>query len=110
MEQNPEIASSSHRLTPAEWALAAEQFELGYANCTNLAAAFGISRQAMAKGLRRSGAIKGSRVHETVEKLNRALDERDRLRSQRAADRSRNLRAWLSSVLADMERTCLATS
>lgn len=101
--------AQARRLTPVEWAVAVEQYELGYANCSSLAVAFGISRQAMMKGLRKRGAVKAARVPEVVAELHRAFDERDRLRRQWAQEKQREAGALVSALLARMNRAGAAT-
>lgn len=72
------------------------------AHCSTLSADFGISRQAMSKGLQKRGAKKSVRVADTVADLHRDLDERDRLRLARAMEYADSLGVWLTSLLAKM--------
>ena len=102
MDGIPNKTATGGRLTAAQWASAVALFELGYAHCATLAADFGISRQAMSKGLQRRGAQKASRVSETVAMLHQEFDKRDRLRSAIARENCDNLGRWLTSLLATM--------
>ena len=102
MTEVPNKTTANRRLTVAQWASAVTQFELGMAHCSTLATDFGISRQAMSKGLQKRGAKKASRVSETVAMLHREFDERDRRSLAKARDFCDTFGAWLATLLATM--------
>lgn len=52
------------RLTPAQWAEAVALWELGQVTLRDLSAKFGISEPSLSAGLKKRGAVKGSRAHE----------------------------------------------
>lgn len=60
-EPETEEAPAGKRMLPADWAAAVTEFELGRATKSDLATIYGISRQAMSKGLDARGAVGGSK-------------------------------------------------
>ena len=94
------------RLSKAEWAKVVDEYELGLGSAAQLGRKFGISGQAIWVGLKKRGAIKACRVHETIAPLIAELDRRDRARilERRAAwERSEQIHIELGNMVAALE-------
>lgn len=63
-KENKTADTKGDRLTDSEFAAAKERYELGTDNLIDLAAEFGVSRQALSGRFKRNGVVKGSRVEE----------------------------------------------
>lgn len=63
-ETLPDGEAAPRRLTDSEFTEIKEIYELGKAGLTDLAAEYGISRQALSKRFKSAGVVKGSRAHE----------------------------------------------
>lgn len=63
-------------VTQEQWDSAADRFELGLRHGNQLASELGVSAQTVMREMQRRGAIKGSRVHETVADLEALLDRK----------------------------------
>jgi hypothetical protein len=60
-------------LTPAEWAEVVTLWELGKVTLVDLSAKFGISPAGLSKGLKKRGAVKGSRAKEVGDAMAKAV-------------------------------------
>lgn len=70
---------TSKRLSPTDWAHIVTFYERGEKNLRELADQFGVSKQAISKGLKSRGIEKGSRLDEVMGEANDAArEERDR--------------------------------
>ena len=69
------------KITLEKWDEATDFFELGFVNGRDLALDFGVSPQTVMREMRRRGAKKGSRVHETVVHLEARFDREARHRA-----------------------------
>jgi hypothetical protein len=78
----------ARRLTPSDWVYAVDQYELGHCHIGQLAALFGVSRQAIWKGLKKRAAIKARRIDEHRMELLSKLDQSEAERLKREADRA----------------------
>jgi hypothetical protein len=61
--------TESKRLLPAQWEEIKELWELGTVNLADLSNRFGISKQAIHKGLKKRGVVYGSRRHEVGKRI-----------------------------------------
>ena len=69
------------KISGNQWDEATDFFELGLTNGKELALELGVSPQTVMREMRRRGAKKGSRVHETIVNIEARLDREARHRS-----------------------------
>ncbi|KAA5604422.1 hypothetical protein F1188_16315 [Roseospira marina] len=74
-ETEPGEKKTGRKLTPAQWALAVEKWELGAVRLADLSAEFGISETALSLGLKSRGATKGRRAAEHARSVSEAVSE-----------------------------------
>ena len=80
MTQKLSPPARQKRLSLSEWQSAVDLYELGHLNVRQLSEKFGVSKQAISKGLSKRGAIRGRRVAETLIEYEAYLDEKQRRR------------------------------
>lgn len=94
------------RLSHRKWASIVDLYELGEKNQSELAARFGVSAQAIHKGLKNRGAVKGCRVRENPRllQLERQLDAKARAKAaaDAAAFERMNERTEMIGALVEM--------
>lgn len=97
-------------VTPDQWDHAADLFELGLLDGKQLGAKLKVSPQTVMREMRRRGAKKGSRVHQTVANLEAFIDSKQRreavIRAQlehTKAERRAAVAAALESMIAAMQ-------
>lgn len=65
-------------IPPERWDEVADLFEVGFKHACVIAKELGVSLQTVMREMRRRGAQKGTRVHETVAELNNLIDLKQR--------------------------------
>lgn len=82
---------TTRRMTEAEWAQCVEAYELGIKGTVELAAEFGVTRQALYQRFRSNGIIEGSRAHEIKD----AVKEAAKAQAEKFAD---NRMDWIEET------------
>jgi transposase-like protein len=86
MSKKAHLPVPVRRLSPDQWASIVDLYELGQKNQRQLAELFGVSATAIHKGLKKRGAVKGSRVQEDPTLINLKRELAARWRAKRAAE------------------------
>lgn len=106
MASSPHSPAHAKRLSPAEWFVIVDLYELGDANQRQLAERFGVSSAAIHKGLKKRGATKGCRVEEHTKLIRLKQELAIRWRAKRAAKAAAfermNERTAFVAALTDM--------
>lgn len=63
------------RLSPVDWAKAAELYELGEASATEIAKRYGVSVSAVSQKFKKLGVVGGSRKHEVAAEVEKTVKE-----------------------------------
>lgn len=76
---------TTNDISVQRWDEVTDLFELGFRNGRQLAADLGVSPQTVMREMKRRGAVKGRRAHESVADLEAFLDRRARRRANERA-------------------------
>ena len=69
---------AKNTISEQTWDEQAALYELGFKHATQIATDLGVSPQTVSRQMKRRGAVKGSRVNETIQDLKAALDRKAR--------------------------------
>lgn len=89
---------STRRLTPTDWAHIVTMFERGEKNIRELAEQFGVSSQAIHKGLKSRGIKKGSRLSEVTGDIDNAAREERERRVKQANQQVESYAKWYDVI------------
>ncbi len=86
-----------------QWDQAQDAYELGFMNARQIGERLGVSRQTVTREMERRGAVKASRVHETIADLNALWDRQaaERRRQESKQWDARFARATATTEIID---------